>query len=79
MVASACITDATCCYLPVCLPACLCAGNTLRQLVFDCIVDGSLLPPPSGTPPSRPSAARQLLATTLSFATSGLVHECIFW
>ncbi|KAL4856101.1 Alanine--tRNA ligase [Chlorella vulgaris] len=53
----------------------LAAGNTLRQLVFDCIVDGSLLPPPVGTPPSRPSAARQLLATALSFATSGLVHE----
>jgi hypothetical protein len=77
MVASACITDATC--LSACLPACLSAGNTLRQLVFDCIVDGSLLPPPAGTPPSRPSAARQLLGTTATFAASGLIHEAIFW
>jgi hypothetical protein len=55
------------------------AGNTLRQLVFDSVVDGSLMLPPPGTPHRRPSALRQALGTTASFAVSGSVHEALFW
>lgn len=54
------------------------AGNTLRQLIFDSVMDGSLVLPPPGAPHPRPSAARQALATAASFAVSGLVHEGIF-
>ena len=55
------------------------AGNTLRQLVYDSVCDGSLVPPPPGQPRSRPSASRQLLGSLAAFAASGLAHECIFW
>ena len=65
------------------------AGNTLRQLVFDPIMEGRLFPAAAATAgqqghhqqqhPQRPGAVRQALGTTASFATSGLVHECIFW
>lgn len=52
----------------------------LRQLVYDSVCDGRLLPPPPGVPPrGRPSAARQLLGSLASFAASGLAHEGIFW
>lgn len=53
------------------------AGNTLRQLVYDSVCDGSLLPP--ATPRGRPSARRQALGSFASFAASGLIHECMFW
>lgn len=53
------------------------AGNTLRQLVYDVVCDGSLLPP--ATPQGRPSHTRQALGSLASFAASGLVHEGIFW
>lgn len=55
----------------------LAAGNTLRQLVYDIVCDGSLLPPTK--PQGRPSHARQALGSLASFTASGLVHECIFW
>ncbi len=54
-----------------------CAGNTLRQLIYDTVCDGSLLPPTK--PHGRPSHTRQALGSLASFAASGLVHECIFW
>lgn len=53
------------------------AGNTLRQLVYDVVCDGSLLPP--AAPQGRPSHTRQALGSLASFAASGLVHEGIFW
>lgn len=55
------------------------AGNTLRQLLYDPICEGSLLPLPPGAPHTRPGALRQLAATTAVFGSSGLVHEGIFW
>ena len=57
----------------------LAAGNTLRQLVYESVVDGSLMAPPAGVPPARPSPARQALGTAATFAASGLIHEAIFW
>jgi hypothetical protein len=55
----------------------LAAGNTLRQLVYDVVCDGSLLPP--SKPQGHPSHTRQALGSLASFGASGLVHECIFW
>ena len=57
----------------------LAAGNTLRQLVYDSVVDGSLMAPPAGVPQARPTALRQLVGSLASFAASGLFHEFIFW
>ncbi|KAL4425430.1 hypothetical protein ABPG75_009446 [Micractinium tetrahymenae] len=57
----------------------LAAGNTLRQLVFDCVCEGRLWALPPGSAHKQTSPGRQLLASTATFATSGLVHECIFW
>ena len=54
------------------------AGNTLRQLVYDTICDGSLLPPPPGAQ-QPPGPLRQALSTAASFLASGLIHEGIFW
>ncbi|EFN57210.1 hypothetical protein CHLNCDRAFT_143650 [Chlorella variabilis] len=57
----------------------LAAGNTLRQLVYDSVVDGSLMAPPAGVPQARPTALRQLVGSLASFGASGLFHEFIFW
>lgn len=55
----------------------LAAGNTLRQLIFDPIVEGRLISDDSQSAPQ--SARRQLIATFTSFLVSGCVHELIFW
>lgn len=53
----------------------LVAGHALRFLVFDAVVDGSLVPP--RTPPPRASRARRAAAVTAAFVVSGLIHELI--
>lgn len=55
------------------------AGNTLRQLVFDCVCEGRLWALPAGSPHKQPTPKRKLLASTAAFAASGIIHESIFW